>query len=173
MSKEFPESFEDLDEKELFRTAVEDFAVDVSKDDKKKVLLAALVEANITWSDYVEQHPEFKPKAPEKPVTVVEDTEAVVTDRTPERNRGGVITAAQMNEPKEEVVIITQQELPVNRVEKHLIKMTRPNPLFEIHGHRFTKDNPYALVDPETANKILRVDGFVLARPDEVAEFYA
>lgn len=177
MSKEFPESFDDLDAKELYRSAIEDFAVEVDEADKgkKKVLQAALLEANITWEDYLDQHPEFKPTEPEKAVSVVSQVDPVPTERTPDRNRGAVVTAKDMTDApvREEVVIITQQELPVNRVEKHLIKMTRPNLLFQIEGHTFTKDNPYQLVDPATANKILREDGFVLARPDEVQEFYS
>jgi hypothetical protein len=156
-----PTGFADLDAKELYRSLIEDFAVEVEEADKgkKKALLATFVEANLTWADYVAQHPEV---APVEPV------------REPEPVRAGTAITSDSLNPVEEprVEIVTQRELPVNTVQKHLIKMTRKNPLFQIYGQTFTEKNPYALVDPATANKILREDGFELARPDEVEEFY-
>lgn len=172
-----PTKFEDLDKKELYRSAIEDFAVDVNKDDSKKVLLAALTEANLKWADYVAQHPEVKPEEPvvSPPVNVVEEVPVTPTERTPEPPRAGAVvgTDALAGNVEPEVVIITKKELPVNQVERYLIKMERENPLYEIHGYRFTQENPYNLVTPEDANKILKEDGFVLARPEEVDEFYS
>lgn len=58
--------------------------------------------------------------------------------------------------------------------EKILIKMTRPNRTFEIRGAKFTKANPFALVSEEDADYIIDViGGFEVARPSEVAKYYA
>jgi hypothetical protein len=173
-----PTKFEDLDKKELYRSAIEDFAIDVEPGDNKKTLIAAFAEANLSWADYVAQHPEVKPDEPVVNQTsgaAVNETPVTPTERTPEPQRAGttVTSSSLKGEEEEEVVIITKRELPVNTTERYLVKMERENPLFEIHGYRFTQENPYNLVPPEVANKILREDGFVLARPDEVQEFYS
>ena len=47
MSKENPESFNDLLVEELRRTAIEDFAVDIKATDNKKTVIAALVEDGV------------------------------------------------------------------------------------------------------------------------------
>ena len=54
-----------------------------------------------------------------------------------------------------------------------LVKMTRPNFSYEIMGHKFTKDHPFVAMDKGTAQAIFdKEEGFVLATPHEVQEFY-
>lgn len=54
-----------------------------------------------------------------------------------------------------------------------LVKMTRPNFSYEIMGHRFTKEHPFVAMDKETAQAIFdKEEGFVVATPNEVQEFY-
>lgn len=156
MSKELPKKFNDLDVDELYRSAIEDFALAVEESDKgkKKVLVAAFAEGGVSWADYVAQHPEVAPEPEENVVT----TTTVVETKT---------------EPVEPTKIVTAEAIKPQQGEQYLIKMTRENPLFETRGHRFTKEHPYALVSAADAQYILaKEDGFRQAFPDELAEFY-
>lgn len=54
-----------------------------------------------------------------------------------------------------------------------LVKMNRANFSYEIMGHRFTKEHPFIAMDKDTAQAIFdKEEGFVLATPAEVQEFY-
>lgn len=54
-----------------------------------------------------------------------------------------------------------------------LVKMNRANFSYEIMGHRFTKEHPFIAMDKNTAQAIFdKEEGFVLATPAEVQEFY-
>ena len=155
-----PKGFEDLKPTELYRSAIEDFAVPVEEADKnkKKVLLAALVESGVTWADYVAQHPEVAPEP------------AVVTTT----DMGARTDALSVEPVVEEEVVIRTAEAPKPQVrEKFLIKMVRDNAVYEVKGVRFTAQHPYALVPEGMANYLLeREDGFRMATPSELREFY-
>lgn len=159
-----PTDFKDLNAEELYRSAVEDFALVVEEDDKtkKKVLLAAFVEGGVNWADYVLQHPEIAPE----PVT------PVITSDAPTHN--AVVMEPVVVEPLQEAVVVrVKEDFNVATNEKYLLKMTRENPLFEVRGHRFTSEHPYALVAPDDAQYILEnEDGFRQAFPNELEEFY-
>ena len=61
----------------------------------------------------------------------------------------------------------------VNKEDMVLVKMTRPNFSYEIMGHRFTKEHPFVAMDKDTAQAIFdKEEGFVMATPAEVQEFY-
>ena len=61
----------------------------------------------------------------------------------------------------------------VNKEDMVLVKMTRPNYSYEIMGHRFTKEHPFVAMDKDTAQAIFdKEEGFVMATPAEVQEFY-
>jgi len=61
----------------------------------------------------------------------------------------------------------------VNKEDMVLVKMTRANFTYEIIGHRFTKEHPFVAMDKDTAQAIFdKEEGFVLATPAEVQEFY-
>lgn len=163
-----PKGFKDLDAAELYRSALEDFAIPVEAEDKtkKKVLLAAFLESGVEWADYVAQHPEVRDEEAEK--------EQAMKDKL---RQGSVITSDDVSPSKaapvaeEEVTIRVKEALPV--AEKYLIKMVRDNPLFETCGYKFTQTHPYALVSPEAAEFILtKEDGFRQATPSELQEFY-
>lgn len=55
-----------------------------------------------------------------------------------------------------------------------VIRMYRANRSYEILGHKFTQENPYALMSAADAETITDLDpeGFRYASPKEVAEFY-
>ena len=150
MSK--PTAFRDLDVKELRRSAIEDFAVAVSDRDSKDAVLAALTESGVKWADYVAQHPEVAPDK-EESAKVVEE----VVEEKPVKENVRVAEAPVMNQG-----------------DKFLIKMTRDNPLYEVRGHRFTTEHPYAIMSVEDAQYVLKhEDGFRQAFPDELAEYYS
>lgn len=179
---ETPKGFDDLKPAELYRSALEDFALPVEEADKgkKKVLLAAFVEGGVEWADYVAQHPEIAP--------AVEEVKAprageVVTSDAPSHN--SVETAPGPVEPEnkwadderainvqQQPRIVVQEPIAVNTPDQYLIKMVRDNPLFEIRGHKFTTQHPYALVGAADADYILKEDGFRQATPAELREFY-
>lgn len=163
---ELPTKFEDLDAEELYRSALEDFALPVEEDekDKKKVLLAAFVEGGVLWDDYVSQHPEVSPEPlPAANLTVGGEVPVEPAEKWSKDER------YQEAAP----VIRTASPPVINPNEQWLIKMERKNPLFEVRGHRFTQENPYALVSPKDAQYILsKEDGFRQAFPDELEEFY-
>ena len=61
----------------------------------------------------------------------------------------------------------------VNKEDMVLVKMTRPNYSYEIMGHTFTKEHPFVAMDKDTAQAIFdKEEGFVMATPAEVQEFY-
>ncbi len=55
-----------------------------------------------------------------------------------------------------------------------LVKMDRPNPLYETCGYRFTKEHPYVAMSENDAQDIFDVEsGFRIATPAEAKEFYS
>jgi hypothetical protein len=161
MSDTLPAGFNDLTPTELFRSALEDFALPVDEADKnkKKVLLAAFAEGGVSWSDYVAQHPEVKPQ-PENVITspTVPGEGQPVPQEKPQPKPGKIITAEK---PK------------VNPEDRYLIKMVRPNVRFDTRGYTFTKEHPYALVSANDADYILeKEEGFQMASPAELREYY-
>ena len=55
-----------------------------------------------------------------------------------------------------------------------LVRMTRPNYRYDIMGHTFTKEHPFVPMDKDTAQAIFdKEEGFRLATPTEVREFYS
>ncbi len=62
----------------------------------------------------------------------------------------------------------------VNKEDMVLVKMVRPNFSYETNGHRFTKEHPFVAMDKDTAQAIFdKEEGFVMATPAEVQEFYS
>ena len=62
----------------------------------------------------------------------------------------------------------------VNKEDMVLVKMVRANFSYETRGHRFTKDHPFVAMDKDTAQAIFdKEEGFVMATPKEVQEFYS
>lgn len=154
MSEEkIPTRFEDFRVGELRDIADNEFAVAVDEKASKAEVLAALTESGVTWSMYLEQHPEIKGE----------------TDN--------VVTTTQINEPVESneqsVKIVVKEETPLATREEWLIKMARANPLYEVRGHRFTQENPFALMSAADAEYVLtKEDGFRQATPSELQTYY-
>lgn len=77
-------------------------------------------------------------------------------------------------EEKEMNATVTKTEAkPVKQEDMVLVKMTRPNFRYDIMGHTFTKEHPFVAMDKDTAQAIFdKEEGFVVATPTEVREFY-
>lgn len=156
---------EDFTKQELYAIA-DKFGVDVEKDSNKAPLVKAIEDNHVTPELVFEQIPEFdnrynvvdpdELRKQSEPDNVVRSQEAI--NRVPE---------------DKEVKIITQEEFKPVPQEKYLIKMDRQNHYFEVAGYTFTKDHPYALVDAEKVNQIVREEeGFRIATPDELQNYY-
>lgn len=160
-----PKSFKDLNAAELYRSAIEDFAIPVDEADKnkKRVLEAAFLESGVVWADYVAQHPEVRDEEAEREQSLKDSL-----------REGSVITSDVVApKPPVEEVVRVKEEIPVATSDKYLLKMVRENPLFETCGYRFTTEHPYALVTAEAAQWILsKEEGFRQALPSELQEFY-
>lgn len=159
MTEKLPTKFKDLGVKELRRSAIADFAVEIDEKATAEEVIAALAESGVEWEDYVAQHPEVRP---------VEEAAPVVNN---------IITSADVAPAREETLVakedvVVQKPLEVGQ-QPFLIKMERDNPMFQTRGYTFTTDHPYQLVKPEDAEYILsKEDGFRQAYPSELADYY-
>lgn len=151
-------SFSNLNRDELLEV-VEFFVVDVDSADpekpSKKELVAALAAGDdpVTWDQYKEIFLKAKESGQHKNDEV-------------EREK----------KEAEEAAKARATEAPVEEVDTSdyvLIKYDRQNPTYEIVGYTFNKRHPFASVPPETAEYLVRnVEGFRLALPSEVADYY-
>lgn len=176
MSK--PKGFKDLTKDELIRSAVEDFAIDLSEEEasNKRAVLAAFLENSLVWEDYVAQHPEVAPE----PV-VVETPVQSITSNAPSHGVIGedTTTGYLSGGPNEEQVVVVapvavdEPVIPAVPDGKMILKMTRENPLYQTCGYTFTDEHPYALTTARDAMWILEhEEGFRQAYPQELIEFY-
>ena len=55
-----------------------------------------------------------------------------------------------------------------------LVKMERMNPRYDVNAFTFTKENPFIVMSEKDAQEIFDTqEGFRLATPKEVQEFYS
>jgi hypothetical protein len=145
-------SFKDLDADELKKVA-EFFIVDVEAADAekptKKELVAALAAGDdpVTWEQYNDLYLKAK---------------AAGLDKAPESND---LTAKVEDKPA---------PAPVDTSNYVLVKFQGKNPRFDAAGHTFRKDHPFASVDPETAEFLVKKydNLFRLALPSELTDYY-
>jgi hypothetical protein len=156
-------SLESLDKQTLYRTLVEDFAVDVKPTDSKKVLLAAAAEDGVSWEMYKKAYPDTEV---EEEVINVEATPAVVVVPDPAGAVAEEVPAAPVIRTRTEEVNTSSQDM-------YLIKMERENPYYEFRGYKFTQDHPFAVMPAADADSILKNEnGFSIATPSEANEYY-
>lgn len=73
----------------------------------------------------------------------------------------------------EEIEILPKFDPKAQPEDTVLVRMTRANMRYDIHGHTFTKDHPFVAMSEEDAQKIFDLEeGFRLATPKEVQDFY-
>lgn len=175
-----PKSFKELKKTELqaaalaFGTEDEDSVNEVGVE----ALRAGLAESGVTWEQYAELFLQEEEAASNvitsevvnSPVGDVDEV-AALRARIAELEAQAPVVVNNFNE---EPTIVTKEEFaPLSPNEQWLIRMTRANPLFEIAGHRFTQDHPYALMTAADAEVVLQEEGFRQARPSEVQEYYS
>ena len=147
-------SFDKLTLKELVRVADEDFAIELTDEEKKskKLVIAAFAEVGRTFNDYLMANPDqrekYEPAEPDPTEGIAPLPKNVV--------EGGVVVKPQVQVS----------------AEPYLIKMVRENPYYEVGKYKFTESHPYALVDAADAERVLREEGFRQAFPSELEEFY-
>ena len=73
----------------------------------------------------------------------------------------------------EEIEILPKFDPKAAAEDTILVRMTRENMRYDIHGKTFTKDHPFVAMSEEDAQKIFDTEeGFRLATPKEVQDFY-
>jgi hypothetical protein len=146
--------FKNIQPEELKELA-EFFAIDVvaANPDKptKKELVTALKTGEDPISD--EDYETFK------------EAKATGQDKAPEvEELNAELAQAKAEKPEAEVVDTSNYVL---------VKFEGNNPRIDLVGHTFYKRHPFASVDPETAEYIVRNhEGFRLALPSEVSDYY-
>jgi hypothetical protein len=83
-------------------------------------------------------------------------------------------TVKDMEDAVEEIEVLPKFDPKAEQPEDTvLVRMTRDNFRYDIMGYTFTKDHPFVAMDEKHAQEIFdREDGFRLATPKEVQDFY-
>lgn len=82
-------------------------------------------------------------------------------------------TVEAIEKDTEEIEILPKFDPKAQAEDTILVRMTRENMRYDIHGHTFTKDHPFVAMSEEDAQKIFDTEeGFRLATPKEVQDFY-
>jgi hypothetical protein len=82
-------------------------------------------------------------------------------------------TIKDVEDAEEEIEILPKYDKNNIEPDQVLVKMTRANFRYDIMGYTFTKDHPFVPMKEEDAQEIFDMeDGFRLASPKEVQDFY-
>ena len=83
-------------------------------------------------------------------------------------------TVEAIEKNTEEIEILPKFDPKAQPEDTLLVRMTRDNYRYDIHGYTFTKDHPFVAMSEDDAQKIFDTEeGFRLATPKEVQDFYA
>lgn len=154
-------AFKKLPKKELLRLAEEDFkddleskGLDVKSSDNKTEIVEKFEQAGVTWDDYEALFPEDpEPESTDNVIRVPKPEDEVLPNRRRSNKK------AEAAEAADDLV---------------LVKMERRNPYFEVKGYTFTSRNPFQLVKEDDVDFLVtQMDGFRMATPKEVKEFYS
>jgi hypothetical protein len=167
-------SFFDTLNKEELQDVADYFVVDVEAADpekgpSKKELVASLAAGTepVTREDYENL---FLPNRDKFNADKAEAEEAEKAAREEAEKA--------QNTPDADVVEAVKSEVATPAVKSDdnnymVVKYTRKNPRYDIVGLTFTKAHPYRRVHSDTAAWLIRTqEGFSLALPEEVAEYY-
>lgn len=119
-----------------------------------------------------------------------EVAEAFGVDTTDAKGKAGVIKAleddgvtyelyekmasAERADADEIDVFYSKKENDTDPTNTILVKMDRPNPLYQTSGYTFTLEHPFVAMSEHDAQEIFDVEtGFRMATPAEVREFYS
>ena len=82
-------------------------------------------------------------------------------------------TVKAIEEATEEIEILPVFDPKAQPEDTILVRMTRDNHRYDIHGYSFTKTHPFVAMSEDDAQKIFDTEeGFRLATPKEVQEYY-
>jgi len=82
-------------------------------------------------------------------------------------------TIQAIEEATEEIEILPTFDPKAQPEDTILVRMTRDNHRYDIHGYSFTKTHPFVAMSEDDAQKIFDTEeGFRLATPKEVQDFY-
>jgi len=82
-------------------------------------------------------------------------------------------TVEAIERDTEEIEILPKFDPKAQPEDTLLVRMTRDNHRYDIHGYTFTKDHPFIAMSEDDAQKIFDTEeGFRLATPKEVQDFY-
>ena len=82
-------------------------------------------------------------------------------------------TKKEIEDNLEEIEIIPRLDPKKVDADSILVRMTRENMRYDIHGYTFTQSHPFVAMSEEDAQKIFDTEeGFRLATPKEVQDFY-
>ena len=82
-------------------------------------------------------------------------------------------TVEAIERDTEEIEILPKFDPKAQAEDTLLVRMTRDNHRYDIHGYTFTKDHPFVAMSEDDAQKIFDTEeGFRLATPKEVQDFY-
>ena len=82
-------------------------------------------------------------------------------------------TKQEVEDNTEEIEIIPRFDPKKIDKDSTLVRMTRGNMRYDIHGYTFTQDHPFVAMTEEDAQIIFDTEeGFRLATPKEVQDFY-
>ena len=82
-------------------------------------------------------------------------------------------TVEAIERDTEEIEILPKFDPKAQAEDTLLVRMTRDNHRYDIHGYTFTKDHPFVAMAEDDAQKIFDTEeGFRLATPKEVQDFY-
>jgi len=83
-------------------------------------------------------------------------------------------TVEAIERDTEEIEILPKFDPKAQPEDTLLVRMTRDNHRYDIHGYTFTKDHPFIAMSEDDAQKIFDTEeGFRLATPKEVQDFYS
>ena len=83
-------------------------------------------------------------------------------------------TIEAIEKDTEEIEILPKFDPKAQPENTILVRMTRDNHRYDIHGYTFTKDHPFVAMSEDDAQKIFDTEeGFRLATPKEVQDFYS
>jgi hypothetical protein len=82
-------------------------------------------------------------------------------------------TVEAIERDTEEIEVLPKFDPKAQAEDTLLVRMTRDNHRYDIHGYTFTKDHPFVAMSEEDAQNIFDTEeGFRLATPKEVQDFY-
>jgi Holliday junction resolvase len=82
-------------------------------------------------------------------------------------------TVEAIERDTEEIEVLPKFDPKAQAEDTLLVRMTRDNHRYDIHGYTFTKDHPFVAMSEDDAQNIFDTEeGFRLATPKEVQDFY-